>query len=64
MADINNVLGDEKDREITIRPFDARWEAVLTIYDLPSDEMYKRGVGRTPSEAAERAQLNLDPAKR
>lgn len=50
---IDEVLPAD-DREITVRPFDARWEAVITVYGSP-DRQY-RGVDRIPSRAVEMAQ--------
>lgn len=48
---MNDLLGEEKDRELLVRPFDARWEAILTVYD-PHEVV--RGVGGTPTEAIRR----------
>lgn len=48
MHELNAVLGDEKDRELLVRPFDGRWEAILTVYESGT---VLRGVGRTPADA-------------
>lgn len=58
----------EKDRELLIRPFDGRWEAIITIYrgdfrECDRLEVIKRGVSSRPNEAIERAEKNLDPDK-
>lgn len=49
---LKDVLYND-DREITIRPFDGRWEAVLTVYSQPNRKY--RGVDGSPSKAVEAA---------
>jgi hypothetical protein len=59
-TDLNEVLCD-KEREILVRPFDSRWEAILTVYARPLEVIRERrreaaggrfrGVGRTPEDA-------------
>jgi hypothetical protein len=56
---LDTVLPDD-DRELLIRPFDARWEAIITIYE---GNKTRRGVSRSPLEAIERAEKNLDPVR-
>jgi hypothetical protein len=63
---IDEVLKDWKDRELLVRPFDARWEAIITIYDEignSQNDLILRGVASSPAQAIERAEKNLDPIK-
>jgi hypothetical protein len=58
---LNRVLPDAKDRELLVRPFDARWEAIITFYgNSRAREVLFRGVGSTPTEAIERAEEDRD----
>lgn len=49
MNDLEKLLPD-RDRELTIRPFDARWEAILTVYARHGNDTY-RVVAGTPTQA-------------
>jgi hypothetical protein len=58
---LNRVLPNAKDRELLVRPFDNRWEALLTFYaSNVASEVLFRGVGRSPTEAIERAEEDRD----
>lgn len=50
MDALNTILPDD-DHEVTIRPFDGRWEAIRTTYSYLSVDDKVRAVGSTPIEA-------------